>query len=353
MTAKNRTDLSPADQAWIDRLAIELIRRGDLSTATTVCLRDAQREALIALRAEEKAEGICPTDVSELLGQPDVLAAQLAAETDDEEARAAEERQEIGLVAQICSVMTVIGIYFVLIWPFQILVGNKHTHFGVDHALGFASLALIIGGLWSTIRTALRGQPGLAARRATATFIGIGIFIWAVTSEGWWQGPSWLGVPYGAFLVVVGWHYIDWDKEDYSRHSRHGTPEQWYAQLDRRLARPEMVGRSVRERLVAETRALVGTADPWEELGDPGGWARRLVHEDGQALVSHKRGAGFLHLAIGMLASLAALGSFLVYEWPAVAAWTLTALWLCANGLAQVRGADHTPGHTRRDRGKQ
>lgn len=339
MTDKDRPDLSAADQAWLDRLTHDLVRRDELSTAAAVRLSEQQREALLALRAEERAEGAEPTDVTELFGSPTDVAAQLAGETDDKEARAAQERQEAGVVAQVCSAMLLAGAYFVLIWPFKILLSSKEIHFGLEHALAFAGLIAMMGGVGSAVRTALRGLRALALQRASVAVLGLAVFVCAVTSSGWWRGSGWLGVLYGAVLVAVGWRYVDWDREDHSRHARHGSSEQWYAELDRRLAVSQMVGRPVRDRLVDETRALVGTADPWEEIGDPGWWARRLVHEGEEAHVSHARGSGRLLLILGLLAGLAALVSWLWSSWSVATAWTLLALQLCVIGLTRLRGA--------------
>ena len=132
MTDKDRPDLSAADHAWLDRLTHDLVRRDELSTATAVRLSEQQREALLALRAEERAEGAEPTDVTELFSSPTDVAAQLAGETDDKEARAAQERQEAGVVAQVCSAMLLAGAYFVLIWPFKIILSSKEIHFGLE-----------------------------------------------------------------------------------------------------------------------------------------------------------------------------------------------------------------------------
>lgn len=338
--------LSEVDRAWYDELGMELLRRDDVSADTAGRFMTAHREAIRALRADEAADGRAPEPLVEAFGSPESVVDGLIAEHPDDAALGAEERQTASLLAQCSGVAVTVGLYLVLIWPFQHLLGGSggaREGFGLGRLVLFAGLIALAGGFWSAIRSYGLGSTRQSALGAVTAVIGLVAVMCAHLVTGL-EGPWWLGMIIGVVLVVGGWHLVDAGGAGGERPS---NPERWYRVAALRLALVHYLPRAVRQGLIADARELAA-GDPWGELGSPSRWAAGVVESDPEIARRSHRGTGIAWLVlVPVLAGFAVLAAVSHSGALVVSAWSLFALAVLARGLAELRRAAHPSGTSR------
>lgn len=330
--------LSKADRAWLDALGLEVLRRDDVSGETGGRLMTEHREAALALRADEAADGRAPEPLDEAFGTPASVVDGLVGAQPDDDAVDAEERQTATVLAQCSGVAVLVGIYLVLIWPLQHVVGDNggaSDVFGLPQLVLFGGLIAAVGGFWAAIRSYGFGELRTSGLGLLTFVLGVGAVMGAHLVPGP-EGPWWLAMPAGAVLMVAGWRLVD----------AGGAPsvgsmstERWYRTLDLRLAVVHLLPRRQRELLAAEARELAGE-DPIGELGPVGVWARRAVDADtAVARTSHRNLAvGWFVIAL-LTAGLAVVSLAVDAGLWAVAAWGAFALLCLGAGVGEHRRA--------------
>lgn len=228
--------LSTVDRAWYDELGMELLRRHDVSAETAGRFMNAHREAILALRADEAADGRVPEPLVEAFGSPESVVDGLVDDHPDDVALDAEERQTASVLAQCSGVAIMVGLYLVLIWPFQHFLGDgAREGFGLGLLVLLAGLIALAGGFWSAIRSYGLGDGRGAVIGVLTALVGVSAVAGAHLVTGL-EGPWWLGIVLGVVLVVGGWHLVDAGGTGAERPSK---PERWYRVAElRRAARP-------------------------------------------------------------------------------------------------------------------
>lgn len=165
--------LTDEDEQWLADLTAALLSRTDLSAPTAADLRDQEREALAALRADEAADlpdGAAPASTAELVSDASKRAAELAEEVDDSARVAASRRAETSLPVQVGGVLLIEGLYFLVIDPLRHLLDpDTSGRIYLSWVLGMLAVALLVGGAVSAARRALDGPasaavPGVAGQ---------------------------------------------------------------------------------------------------------------------------------------------------------------------------------------------
>ena len=335
--------LSQADRAWYDELGVELLRRDDVSAETAGRFMTAHREAILALRADEAADGRAPEPLDQAFGSPESVVDGLVAEHPDDVALDAEERQTANVLAQCSGVAVTVGLYLVLVWPFQHFLGDgAREGFGLGLLVLLAGLIALAGGFWSAVRSYGLGDGRGAVFGVLTAVVGVGAVAGAHLVTGL-EGPWWLGMIIGVVLVVGGWHLVDAGGAGGERPS---NPESWYRVAALRLAVAHSLPRAVRQGLIADVRELAA-GEPWGELGSPSRWADGVVESDPEIARRSHRGTGIAWLVlVPVLAGFAVLAAVSHSGALVVAAWSLFALAVLARGLAELRRAARPSGPT-------
>lgn len=292
------------DEQWLLDLFLDLWDHDEVGTARAGELRDLQREALIELRRDERAEGRQPVPAVEAFGETPALARELLTEHLDVETLAEEERRGqrlrgsmIGLVG-VCAVITTLGA------AAHVLSGRAWDP-GQSVLLVGAGAAVLLGR--EGLRTWVPGARARAAAAGAAALVVLvgGIAVIRRLPE---SALAWIGVLAGlallALAVVLGRNERE-DLESSGRTDADGVPhdrESWLRALESQLRWGQSVSRRERRRILASTAELLDDdADPVAELGTPGAWARRILLEDPGAARSHEMRSGLGGLALGLL----------------------------------------------------